>query len=57
MISQEIYSKLRSKEQVGLFSSQDIPTPGPAANMKNVLTSPESTLIEAEAYSSSVFFW
>lgn len=49
--------KISSKKQVELFSTQNIPTTEPAANIRNILTSPEATLMEAEDDSLSVLFW
>ena len=61
--------KISSKKQVALFSVQSTPTTGLAANIRNILTSRESSLIEAEVYAiafllinqaipiSLLFFW
>lgn len=61
--------KISSKKQVTLFSVQSAPTTGLAANIRNILTCLESSLIEAEVYAiafllinqampiSLLFFW
>ena len=48
--------KISSKEQVGLFPIQNMPTAGFAANINKTLTPLESPLIEAEVYSVLLFF-